>query len=81
MIKRVLDKVMLVPLDRVLTMRREVEDAGNYSEEQDASKNTLLALKSDQKKQVETKMRSYKFQQSILETQEWRNYQILKKSN
>ena len=28
-LKKVLDKVMLVPVERVLTMRREIEDAGN----------------------------------------------------
>lgn len=77
-IRKVQDKLMLLPIERVLTMRRKVDDAGNYKEDTEQDSNALKNIASDQKKQVEAKMRSYKFQKELLETEEWRKYQLLK---
>lgn len=77
LLQKVGDKVYAVPIDKVLTMRNYVEKPKGELTNIDSKK----ATKGEIVKQIESKLRTFQFQQEVLGGEEWIPYRIVKNPN
>jgi hypothetical protein len=54
-------------------MRRQIEDAGNYSLEEAQNK----GRRGDQKKQIESLMRTFDFQEELKDLEKYKTYNLI----
>lgn len=68
------DKVVAVPIEKILSMRNQVERQQGEATNIDSKK----ATKGEIVKQLEARLRTYQYQQDILGTEEWGPFRIVK---
>lgn len=68
------DKVVAVPIEKLLSMRNQVERQQGEIANIDSKK----ATKGEIVKQIEARLRTYQYQQDVLGTEEWSQFRIVK---
>lgn len=77
LLQKVGDKVYAVPIEKVMAMRNYVEKPKGELTNIDSKK----ATKGEIVKQIESRLRTYQFQQEVLGGEEWAQYRIVKSKN